>query len=97
MDTRQHIDVDVTASGQPFLDLSGEQGQLPSATECRLGTESARQPFHMREMRKDIVAIDKRIADLDHKLTRGLASNRIWMLPQSAAVLGVMARGFGWL
>jgi len=37
------------------------------------------------------------IARLDRDLTRGLASNRIWMLLQSAALLGVMARGFGWL
>jgi hypothetical protein len=37
------------------------------------------------------------IARLDHTLTRGLASNRIWMLLQSAGILGVMARAFGWL
>ena len=34
---------------------------------------------------------------LEQTLTRGLASNRIWMLLQSAAILGVMARGFKWL
>lgn len=37
------------------------------------------------------------VAQLDRRLTRGLASNRVWMLLQSAAVLGVMARGFKWL
>jgi hypothetical protein len=37
------------------------------------------------------------IAELNQKLTRGLAANQIWMLLQSAAILGVMARGFKWL
>lgn len=40
---------------------------------------------------------DLKLAALDHKLTRGLASNGIWTLLQGAALLGVMARGFGWL
>jgi len=34
---------------------------------------------------------------LERRLIRGLAPNRIWMLMQSAAILGVMARGFKWL
>lgn len=49
------------------------------------------------EMRTEMRALDKKIADLERQLMRGLASNRIWMLLQSAAVLGVMARGFKWL
>lgn len=37
------------------------------------------------------------IAELDLKLTRGLAANRIWMLLQSAGILAVMARAFKWI
>jgi hypothetical protein len=35
--------------------------------------------------------------ELEQKLIRGLASDRIWMLLQSAAIQGVMVRGFKWL
>jgi hypothetical protein len=44
----------------------------------------------MRELRQEI-------EKLRQELLRGLASNRIWMLLQSAAILSVMARGFKWL
>lgn len=60
-------------------------------------SDIAEMKVDFREMRKEMRALDKKIADLEHQLTRGLASNRIWMLLQSAAVLGVMARGFKWL
>jgi hypothetical protein len=45
----------------------------------------------------DIRELRGEVAELRDKLTRGLASNRVWMLLQSAAILGVMARGFKWL
>lgn len=63
-------------------------------------------------MRADMMGIDKSlraelhgagmslrsmISELDQRLTRGLAANRVWMLLQSAAILGVMAHGFKWL
>ena len=41
--------------------------------------------------------LQAQMRELEQKLIRGLASNRIWMLLQSAAFLGVMARGFKWL
>lgn len=49
------------------------------------------------DMRLDLRELRKEIAELRDRLTRGLAANRIWMLLQSAAILGVMARGFKWL
>ncbi|HEY6514908.1 MAG TPA: hypothetical protein VIY50_02105 [Steroidobacteraceae bacterium] len=51
----------------------------------------------IRDLRKEARDIDSKLAKLDSKLIGGLASNRIWMLLQSAALLGVMARGFEWL
>ncbi|HEX4267868.1 MAG TPA: hypothetical protein VHY36_08285 [Steroidobacteraceae bacterium] len=50
-----------------------------------------------RELCKSARGIDDTISKLDKALTGGLASNRVWMLLQGAAILGVMARGFGWL
>ncbi|MDE2448783.1 MAG: hypothetical protein KGO22_07425 [Gammaproteobacteria bacterium] len=60
-------------------------------------SDIAEMKADFREMRTEMRALDKKIADLERQLMRGLASNRIWMLLQSAAVLGVMARGFKWL
>ncbi|HEV2269179.1 MAG TPA: hypothetical protein VGR92_06960 [Steroidobacteraceae bacterium] len=48
------------------------------------------------QMQKLEGSMDLKLSKLDHDLTRGLASNRIWMLLQSAAVLGVLARSLGW-
>lgn len=64
---------------------------------AHIRSDMADMKVDIREMRKDISAMDKKIADLDHKLTRGLASARIWTLLLAATILGVMARGFGWL
>jgi phage shock protein A len=49
------------------------------------------------EMKVDIREFRKELAELKQTITRGLASNKIWMLLQSAALLGVMARAFKWL
>ena len=49
------------------------------------------------QMKVDIREFRKELAELRQALTRGLASNKIWMLLQSAALLGVMARAFKWL
>ena len=50
-----------------------------------------------RELHAADTSLRAAIAELDLKLTRGLAANRIWTLLQSAVLLGVMARGFKWL
>lgn len=49
------------------------------------------------ELKLDVRQLQAQIRELEQKLIRGLASNRIWMLLQSAAILGVLARGFKWL
>lgn len=51
----------------------------------------------IRELRKELTGMREEIWRLERKLVQGLASNRIWMLLQSAALLGVMARGFKWI
>jgi uncharacterized coiled-coil protein SlyX len=71
--------------------------QLLESRVARLESDVAHIRSDIAEMKLDIREFRKEIAELNHKLTRGLASNRIWMLLQSAAVLGVMARGFKWL
>jgi hypothetical protein len=68
----------------------GEHTEIPQY--CR-----KRPKLDIREIRKDMGAMDKKIADLDRTLTRSLASNRVWVLLQGAAILGVLARGFKWL
>ena len=64
---------------------------------ARLEADVAHIRSDIPDMKLDIRELRKEIAELTDRLTRGLASNRIWMLLQSAATLGVMARGFGWL
>ena len=64
---------------------------------ARLESDVALIRSDIAEMKRDIRELRAQIADLELKLIRGLASNRIWMLLQSAAILGVMARGFKWL
>jgi len=49
------------------------------------------------EVHKLETSLRGEIADLAHKLTRDSAYTRIWMLLQSAALLGIMARAFKWL
>ena len=51
----------------------------------------------VRELRPALASLDRKLAALDGKLIGGLAATRVWMLLQSAAILGVMAGGFGWL
>lgn len=58
----------------------------------RGGLEGVRE-----QLQKSDASTSLKLADLDHKLTRGIASTRISMLLLGAAILGVMARGFGWL
>lgn len=64
---------------------------------ARLESDVANIRSDIAEMKLDIRELRKQIAELERKLIGGLASNRIWMLLQSAAILGVMARGFKWL
>lgn len=64
---------------------------------ARLEADVANIRSDIADMKLDIRELRKELAELRDRLTRGLASNRIWMLLQSAAILGVMARGFKWL
>jgi len=64
---------------------------------ARLESDVAHIRSDLAEIKRDIRELRAQIADIELKLIRGLASNRIWMLLQSAAILGVMARGFKWL
>ena len=71
--------------------------QLLESRVARLESDVAHLRSDVAEMKLDIRELRQQIAELERKLIRGLASNRIWMLLQSAAILGVMARGFKWL
>jgi septal ring factor EnvC (AmiA/AmiB activator) len=64
---------------------------------ARLESAVAHIRSDLAEMKRDTRELLAQIADLERKLVHGLASNRIWMLLQSAAILGAMARGFKWL
>jgi phage shock protein A len=64
---------------------------------ARLESDVSHIRSDIAEMKLDIREIRKELAELNQRLIRGLASNRIWTLLQSAALLGVMARGFKWL
>ena len=64
---------------------------------ARLESDVAHLSSNVGEIKLDIRELRKELAELRDQLTRGLASNRVWMLLQSAAILGVMARGFKWL
>ena len=64
---------------------------------ARLEADVAHIRSDLAEIKRDIRELRGQIADIERKLIRGLTSNRIWMLLQSAAILGVMARGFKWL
>ena len=86
------------------LDIRGLRTDLREVDKSlRAEMQSLRAELHgvNTSLRAELHGVDTSlrgaIAELDQKLTRGLAANRIWMLLQSAAVLGVMARGFKWL
>jgi uncharacterized coiled-coil protein SlyX len=64
---------------------------------ARLESDVAHIRSDIAELKLDVREFRKELAELNQRLIRGLASNRIWMLLQSAAILGVMARGFKWL
>jgi septal ring factor EnvC (AmiA/AmiB activator) len=64
---------------------------------ARLESDVAHIRSDIAEMKVDIRQVREQMRDVEQKLIRGLACNRIWMLLQSAAILGVMARGFKWL
>lgn len=42
-------------------------------------------------------SMELKLAGLDLKLTEGMASTRIWMLLEIAALLALMARAFRWI
>ena len=64
---------------------------------ARIESDVAHISSQIAELKLDVRELRKQLAELEQKLIRGLGSNRIWMLLQSAAILGVMARGFKWL
>lgn len=71
--------------------------QLLESRVARLEADVANIRSDIAEMKLGIRELRAQIAEVERKLISGLASNRIWMLLQSAALLGVMARGFKWL
>lgn len=75
---------------------------------AHIRSDIAEMKLDIRELRKEIGETGKSLSgeieklradmgELKVKLTHGLGSNRIWMLLQSAGILGIMARAFGWL
>lgn len=64
---------------------------------ARLESDVTHIRSDISEIKRDIRELRAELARLERKLISGLASNRVWMLLQSAAILGVMARGFKWL
>lgn len=64
---------------------------------ARLESDVAHIRSDIAEVKRDIRELRQQIAALERKLIHGLGSNRVWMLLQSAVLLGVMARGFKWL
>lgn len=64
---------------------------------AHIRSDVAEMKLDIRELRQEVGKLRADMGELKEKLAHGLASNRIWMLLQSAAILGVMARGFGWL
>jgi outer membrane murein-binding lipoprotein Lpp len=64
---------------------------------AHIRSDIAEMKLDIRDLRKNVRDLDAKISNLEYKLIGGLASNRVWMLLQSAAILGVMARGFKWL
>lgn len=64
---------------------------------ARLESDVAHIRSDVAEIKLGLRDLRAEIGELRVSLTSGVASNRIWMLLQSAAILGIMARGFGWL
>lgn len=64
---------------------------------ARLESDVAHIRSDIAEMKLDIRQLQEQMRQVEQRLIQGLASNRIWMMLQSAAILGVMARGFKWL
>ena len=71
--------------------------QLLESRVARLESDVTHIRSDIGEIKRDIRELRQQLAALELRLIRGLASNRIWMLLQSAAILGVMARGFKWI
>lgn len=71
--------------------------QFLESRVARLESDVGHIRSDIAEIKLDIRELRQDLASLERKLITGLASTRIWMLLQSAAILGVMARGFGWL
>jgi hypothetical protein len=77
-------------------DANLREDMLKGYTSLREQMHSGDQSLR-HQMQHLETSMDLKLAALDHTLTRSTAATRIWMLLQSAAMLGVMARGFGWL
>lgn len=71
--------------------------QLLESRVARVESDVAHIRSDIAEVKVDIRELRQDISRLERKLISGLASNRIWMLLQSAALLGVMATGFKWI
>ncbi|HEY7888017.1 MAG TPA: hypothetical protein VIC29_07325 [Steroidobacteraceae bacterium] len=74
-----------------------DQTQSLESRVTRLESDVSYIRSDIGDIKLDIRELRKEMAELRDRLTRGLASNRIGMLLQSAAILGVMARGFKWI
>lgn len=70
---------------------------LVESRVARLESDVAHIRSDIGEIKRDVRELRQQLTELERRLIRGLASNRIWMLLQSAAILAVMARGFRWL
>lgn len=100
------------AMADPFLEsrvarLESDVGNIRSNIDeikvdirgLRTEQSDLRVEVHKLEtsLRGEIAKVREDIGHLDHKLTRDSAYTRIWMLLQSAALLGIMARAFKWI
>lgn len=71
--------------------------QILESRVARIESDVAHIRSDIAEMKLDMREFRNELAKLKQDLISGLASNRIWMLLQSAALLAVMARAFKWL
>lgn len=101
---RSNIDemkVDIRGIRIELSEVRGEVHKLDTSMRAEIhGLDTAlRAQVHGLDtsLRGEVAKVREDIASLDHKLTRNSAYNKVWMLLQIAAVLGVIARAFKWL
>jgi len=64
---------------------------------AHMRSDIAEMKLDIRDFRMELAGVRRELSELKQDLIRGLGSNRVWMLLQSAAILAVMARAFKWL